>query len=317
ANDGGEPAEVEGPEVRIEILNADGEVVRTLPDPDEGLDEDVPGDRPWGHLDPLPAKPGVNRVVWDLRHRPSKLPRLRTKPLEASQTALPDRGWRPLVEGSRIAPLAAPGSYTVRLTVDGQGHEQPLTIIKDPHSAGTVEEVVEQVDLVLQLRSDLDQVVEMINEIEWIRRQLSDLRSRLASLDEGASTASGAASGSDSDGGAAGDTPHQPVIAAAAELDEQFQSLEGRFFDLRLTGGNAFQDTLRWPRRLYSKLGSLAGYIHQSDFPATDQQVEVHGLYQDQITQARSDLDALLVRLKEFNQTLSEAKLSGVISNDD
>ncbi|HSR50228.1 MAG TPA: hypothetical protein VLV83_05330, partial [Acidobacteriota bacterium] len=97
ANEGGEPAEVEGPEVRIEILNADGEVIRTLPDPDEGLDEDVPGDRPWGHLDPLPAKPGINRVVWDLRHRPSKLPRLRTKPLEASQTALPDRGWRPLV----------------------------------------------------------------------------------------------------------------------------------------------------------------------------------------------------------------------------
>ena len=39
-----------------------------------------------------------------------------------------------------------------------------------------------------------------------------------------------------------------------------------------MTGGMAFQDTLRWPRQLYAKLNSLAGYVQGTDFAPTAQQ---------------------------------------------
>jgi hypothetical protein len=55
---------------------------------------------------------GINRVAWDLRH--ARWP----------GRAGPGRG----PEG----PLVVPGRYTVRLTVDGQRHEQPVEVREDP-----------------------------------------------------------------------------------------------------------------------------------------------------------------------------------------
>ena len=62
------------------------------------------------------AKPGVNRVRWDLRASGAT-----TFPGMILRSANPARG-----------PFVPPGTYRVRLSVDGQTREQALTVLKDP-----------------------------------------------------------------------------------------------------------------------------------------------------------------------------------------
>jgi hypothetical protein len=132
-------------------------------------------------------------------------------------------------------------------------------------------------------------VVDLINEIESIRKQAAEFGAL-----------------------AKGHPAADRVGRAAGALDAKLQTLENRLFDLRLT--NAQQDALRWPRRLYSKLGSLAGYIGQSDFPPTDQQLEVHRLYQDQLKDCQSQLQAIKTGdVAAFNQLLLENKIGPVV----
>ena len=135
----------------------------------------------------------------------------------------------------------------------------------------------------------MNAVVDLINEIESIRKQTADL----AALAKGHQAA-------------------DQVSKAATALDDTLKTLENRLFDLRLT--NARQDSLRWPRRLYSKLGSLAGYIGQSDFPPTDQQLEVHRLYQDQLKDCQGQLQAIETGdVAAFNQLLTDNGIGPVV----
>jgi len=67
------------------------------------------------------ASAGMHRFTWDLRHDPI------TPGAEQSTGAVPHR-----IFSMADAPWAAPGRYTVRLTVDGKQYTQPLTLRMDP-----------------------------------------------------------------------------------------------------------------------------------------------------------------------------------------
>jgi hypothetical protein len=80
--------------------------------------------------------------------------------------------------------------------------------------------------------------------------------------------------------------------------------------DLRHGGG---QDGLRWPRQLYAKISSLAGYISGSDFPPTMQQLEVHRRYQGLLEEAQSEMASIKDgRLAELNRILVEKGITHV-----
>ena len=211
------------------------------------------------------SSPGINRVYWDLRYESSATPRMRTKVLEHSHVPIGDDGWRPAGESSRVSPLAAPGEYIVQLTVGDDTLTQPLVVLKDPNSTGTDLDIRTQVAVLLQLRDDANAVVDLINEIESVRDQIHELGSRLASDDR-----------------------RDEIVAAGDDLDEQLIDLAMNLTDLRMSGGMAGQDRLRWPRQLYAKITSLAGYIGGSDFPPTTQQQAVHGRYKDLLVQSQS-----------------------------
>ncbi len=82
-----------------------------------------------------------------------------------------------------------------------------------------------------------------------------------------------------------------------------------------MTGGMAFQDTLRWPRQLFAKLTSLAGYVQGTDFAPTAQQVEVHGEYRERLGAAQRSLESLRETARALDQALVAAgigRLSGM-----
>ncbi|MBE39714.1 MAG: hypothetical protein CL480_00005, partial [Acidobacteria bacterium] len=258
--------------LHITILDADGKVVRSLSG--------------------LPSAAGINRVHWDLRYDRTDEPQLRMPAFEHSHVrADSDRGLRPVGDGSRVAILAPPGLYTVRLTLGDTELIQSLTVLKDPHSAGSEEDIAAQMALLVDLREILNDAVLLINEIESVREQIADISRRMREQPE-----------------------NDLIIDAVRSLDEQLLAIEMKLSDQRLSGGSARQDSIRWPRQLLAKLSSLAGYVGQTDFPPTTQQLEVLENYKELLDTYKLQMDGVRNgTLVEFNQALVEQGLVGVV----
>lgn len=237
---------------------------------------------------------GLHRVVWNLRNEPTRQPRLRTPPLDSPHQVLPARGFRLLTESRPVSTLLAPGEYTVRLVAGDDSAEAPLRVLADPDAPNGGAAIPEQIGTLLRIQEMVGEVGAMIEEIEWLRRQTGDRRALGAAI-----VAVGGGSG---------------LGAAASEYDSALMELEARLFELRLTGGNAGQDTLRWPRRLHAKLSSLHGYIAGSDHRPTDQHLEVLALYEGELGDTRRVLEQLAgEELEAFNFHLAGAGLPPVI----
>ncbi|MFQ5538338.1 MAG: sialidase [Gemmatimonadota bacterium] len=238
------------------------------------------------------ARAGLNRIGWDLRYAPSREPRLRTPPLEHAHAGIGSEGWRAPPDGGRVRPLAVPGRYRIRLRVGDQERVRWLTVLQDPDSRAGPGDMQAQLRLQLELREMTDSVAGLIDRIEWTRKGVGEFLER-----------------------AAEDDGFQDLVKAGEALNEALIDLEMGLVDLRLTGGSARQDTIRWPRQLYAKLTSLASYISGSDFGPTDQALEVRDRY-------RKLLDGYLTRWREIasgpladlNARLSERGLLPVIS---
>jgi photosystem II stability/assembly factor-like uncharacterized protein len=153
------PAAPKGP-VRIEIVDSNGKPIRDLR--------------------PQPGHAGINRVSWDLRFNGPKLIELRTTPAENphiwEEPRFRGKDSRPIshwgIAPEQEGPMALPGRYTVRVTVDGQTLTQPLEIVRDPHSTGSDADLEKSVQLQLRIRDDITKTSEMVNTIEWMRKQL-------------------------------------------------------------------------------------------------------------------------------------------------
>ncbi len=265
------PAEPED-EVEVAIVDAAGEVVRDLEEP--------------------PQEAGLHRVFWDLRYAKTREVKLRTRPDENPHVPIPDKGWRPLSDGGRLAILAPPGTYTVRLTVGEEVASRELEVWKDPNSAGTEADVSRQIEVLFELRDMLDASSDLVNQVEWLRKQIYDLDERLADTDR---------------------PDAEEIREAGRGLDAELKELEGRFFDLRLTG--ARQDTLRWRRLLYAKIAYLARAIGQSDFPPTSQQLELYELLRQELeAHERRFAELLEGSVAAFNELLRSKEVPRLIA---
>jgi photosystem II stability/assembly factor-like uncharacterized protein len=125
--------------VTLEVLDEAGGLVRRFrsddrpePTPEELARELIP--QYWIALPrALPTQRGMHRWIWDLRYA-APLTTTRDYPISAVPHATPQEPQ---------GPLALPGSYRVRLIVDGRTLEAPLTLLPDPRErlpAGALED---------------------------------------------------------------------------------------------------------------------------------------------------------------------------------
>ena len=246
-----EPAE-EAP--TIEIVDAGGEVVRTL----RGTNNQ-----------------GINRIHWSLRDEPNGPVRLLTSPMYAEHIAVGEEG-RPAPGARQISILQPPGRYTVRLRAADSVHEQPLTVLKDPNSAGTEADIAAQVAFLREVREDAVAAGEAVERVEALRVQLATI-ARFA--DDG------------------------ELLEAVEALRGRLVDLQMEMVDLRLTGQG--QDGVRFGARLLQKIGYLTGAIAVADFPPTDQEMEVKGLLHEQLEAHLQALEQIMTgELEELNAIL-------------
>jgi photosystem II stability/assembly factor-like uncharacterized protein len=262
-------SEPEG-EVKIRIFDAAGDTVRTL----DGTKEI-----------------GINRIWWDLDSEPTVEIKLRTKPRHADWVDLGDERWRR--GGGRMRLTVPPGTYTVVLEVNGTEYTQQLAVLKDPSSEGSEADIQAQTAMLMELRDDMNAVAELVNRIEWIRRQLYDLKAVIE--DRGG---------------------EDEVVAAADALDEKLIGVEENLIQMKLTGTG--QDAIRWPQMLFGKIAYLAGAVGVADFRPTDQAREVHALLRGRLQSYQQEFDELLqTDVAEFNAMLGERGLGALLTEFD
>jgi hypothetical protein len=103
----------------------------------------------------VPAEKGLNRFAWDLRY--------------------PDATTFPgmiLWAGNTSGPRAVPGSYQVKLTVDGKTLSESFEVRKDPRVPTTQEEFQKQFDLLAKIRDRFSENSNAIINIRDVKRQV-------------------------------------------------------------------------------------------------------------------------------------------------
>jgi hypothetical protein len=227
----------------VAILGAAGQVIRTITGPNAA---------------------GLNRVTWDLRGTPSTEVRLFTSPMYNPHIVAGPEG-RVAPGTGRISVLEPPGTYTVRLTVDGVSQTQQLVVRKDPNSGGTEADIAAQTRVVSALREELNTAAAAVRRIESARVQLETLP-RL--------------------------TTDTAARRSAEAMSQKLIEVEMNLVELRMTG--AGQDAVRYGSKLISKIGYLANGIASGDFKPTDQHLEVQQLLGEQLRTHLAALNALM-----------------------
>jgi hypothetical protein len=131
-------ANAPGSDITLDILDANGTVVRHMSSaPIQPVPEAARPPHPNFWVAPptsLSKNVGGNRTSWDLRYDPPKA-LSHSFEINANPGLTP-----PSPEGS----LVVPGTYTLKLTVDGKSYSQTLTVKPDPRSPATLADLTAQ-----------------------------------------------------------------------------------------------------------------------------------------------------------------------------
>jgi photosystem II stability/assembly factor-like uncharacterized protein len=149
--------------VQLEILSTNRNVIRTYRSDDKPEVRDstaMPHPTYWIKPEQkLGTGKGHHRFIWDLKHEPPRGAR-RQFSISAVYKSTPSGPHGPMVN---------PGTYRVRLTVDGQTSEKPLTIRMDPRVVMSEKALNAQSDLSMDCYSAYHELQAMVEAIDGKR----------------------------------------------------------------------------------------------------------------------------------------------------
>jgi photosystem II stability/assembly factor-like uncharacterized protein len=217
------------------------------------------------------VEPGLNRFVWDQRY--------------ADATRFPGLiMWA----GSTTGPRAVPGTYQVKLTVDGKTQTQSFEVKKDPRVEATQEDLAKQFDLLIKIRDKVTETHEAILQIRDARKQIDDVVTR----------------SKDAKGG-------KEIAEAAKALNAKMKEIEETLYQTKNQSG---QDPLNYPIRLNNKLAALTGVAASADAVPTAQ---TYAVYEELVAKINAQLQKLEAIMKTdlpaFNKLVREQEVPAVM----
>jgi hypothetical protein len=227
-------------EVTLDIVDAQGKLVRHLSSK-EKKDDSQPPEWPDRVETPktIPAKEGMNRFAWDLRH---------DDPVQTPGAFYAGEGPR--------GPLALPGDYQVKLTVDGKSQTAPLHLVIDPRVKDSAAGLQKSFDLAMQVNSRISQLHTAINEIRDTRSQLEALHKRFGENER-----------------------LKSALAAADEMDKKMSTVEEKLIQVKMKSS---EGNLVYPNELNEEFDTFSHAI-ESDAAPTGPQQEVFKLISGQL----------------------------------
>jgi photosystem II stability/assembly factor-like uncharacterized protein len=233
----------------LEILDSSGKVVRKyasnqLAPLEEPLDPD--DEKPKSQIE---IKPGLNRFVWDLRYEGA--PRVKDYYLFE-------------YEGGSKGPMALPGKYQVKLTVDNKVLTAPLALNLDPRVATAPADLEKQFTTLVEIRSELTRVYTAANQVIDLRAQLQEMQKRVK-------------------------------LAEAQTLDEKLGALQDHLLNLKV---KANEDSLNYGLGVDGSLAGLALIVDsESDAAPTVAALQ-------QFEKVKAEVDGYMKRWAEIQADL-------------
>ncbi len=210
-------------------------------------------------------KSGIQRIWWNLRLQEHEMPKLRTKPKGKEWVELDEKGERNLfipdldIGPGLTPPMVTVGDYTIILKANGKEYRQAISLIKDPNTKSTPEDMSRQYNLGVKLYSSTKTALKLIDEMERMRSGL------LAKVGDKRATA----------------------------LEEKIYALEAEVFDVNQTG--ARWDIFRSGAKLLERLLALGkeSQVFSADSRPTDQQSEVYDLTSKRLEEIQSQFELI------------------------
>jgi photosystem II stability/assembly factor-like uncharacterized protein len=231
----------------LEILDSAGHSVRRFSSSEpQPLDEppDPDDEKPKMQLE---IKPGMNRFVWDLRYEDA--PRVKDYYLFEYEA------------GAR-GPMALPGKYQVKLTVDDKTLTAPLELKLDPRVKASPADLEKQFTTLMQIQAELARVYAASNQIIDLRAQLQDLGKRVK-------------------------------LAEAQALDEKLGALQDRLLNLKI---HANEDSLNYGMGVDGTLAYLAAVV-DSDSDSAPNEAALQ-----QFDKMKAEVDGYMKRWSDIQQ---------------
>ena len=265
-------------EVQLEFLDPAGKSIRKFtgrvrkPGDAPTAPAAAPGEGFGGGPPPsVPMEVGLNRFVWDTRH---------TDAVRFPGMIL----WAGEVRG----PKMMPGTYQVKLTVDGKPLTQNFEIKADPRVSTTTADYGKQLELGLRIRDKLTEIHNAIIQIREVRRQVEDLLKRLT-----------------------GQPNFKVVNDAGTALNKNLTTIEETLYQ---TKNQSNQDPLNYPIRLNNKLAALGGVVGSAEAAPTAQS---YAVYDELVTQIDAELQKLAQIMRTdvpaFNQLVRDQNIPAVV----
>ncbi len=172
-------ANAQGP-VTLEILDSNGQLVRRYASIDkppsmEKLAAEYPIPMYWVRpAQILSAEAGMHRFVWNVHYAPP----------DALEREFPISA---IVRNTPLVPMGAwamPGSYMVRLTVDGKSYTQPLVVKMDPRIHRSIEDLRKQHEMETGAVEGMNDSYEWLTQVKSVRAQIKDLSKKVSTKDK-------------------------------------------------------------------------------------------------------------------------------------
>jgi len=234
-------------EVTIDIVDAAGNSVRHLSSAAAAKEQQPPE---WPDQviasNTLPKAPGMNRFVWDLRYDdPVQIP-------GAFYAGLAPRG-----------PIALPGIYTVKLSVDGQSQSVPLQLLRDPRVKGPEEDLRRKFALSVEVWHDMDALHRAVNDIRAVEAKVATLHKKLD-----------------------GQSAQRKLLAQGDALVATAERIERQLMQVDIKGS---EGNLNFPDMLNEQIYAFEGDLEDADTAPTKQEVETYAGFHAQL---EKELDA-------------------------
>jgi len=160
-------------EVGIEIMDTAGKLIRKFSSADkpEAVDEkklNIP--TYWIRPQQIVSNSaGMHRFVWDLHYSAPESVK-HEYPISAIYRDTPR---------SPLGPAVLPGSYTVKITVNGKSYTQPLTVKMDPRVKASEDDLRRQFELEIGIVEAMNQSYDALQQVRNLREQLKSVKARV------------------------------------------------------------------------------------------------------------------------------------------
>jgi hypothetical protein len=195
-------------------------------------------------------------------------------------------------EGTLSGPIAAPGTYQVRLTVGDETQTQPFVIERDPRVQATQADLDAQFELLARIRDKVNETHATIKTLRAVRAQAEEWEKR------------------------AQDEKVNPAIAEhIAALKERLAPIEEELIQTHAKGRS---DLLNYPTKLNTKLAGIYGAVAGADAAPTKQMREVFESLADRADTQRAAVNEIVARdVETLNAIIRDAQIPAIAPRDE